>query len=133
MKFTEVELPSNRRFGVFFTSVFFLFSGYFFWLQYINLSTVFFIMATAFGLVTLINPNLLLPLNKMWMLFGLLLGMIISPVVLGVLFFGLFTPMAIVMRLIGRDELRLKKYKTDTFWKQRSEADQSSEPFIHQY
>ena len=69
----------------------------------------------------------------MWMRFGLLLGMIISPIVLGVLFFGMFTPMAIAMRLMGRDELRLKKQNIDSFWKKRKEDDQNNRSFVQQY
>tara|TARA_Y100000590_G_scaffold86002_1_gene96279 strand:+ start:1787 stop:2188 length:402 start_codon:yes stop_codon:yes gene_type:complete len=133
MKISEIELPSNKRFGLFFTAVFLLLSAYLFWVQYTNLGTIFCIIGIVFGLVTLIKPNLLLPLNKMWMRFGLLLGMIISPIVLGVLFFGMFTPMAIAMRLMGRDELRLKKQNIDSFWKKRKEDDQNNRSFVQQY
>jgi hypothetical protein len=54
------------------------------------------------------------------MRFGLLLGMIIGPIVLGIIFFGLFTPYGVVMRILGRDELRLKLVKTKSNWILRS-------------
>ena len=121
MKFAEVELPSNRKFGLFFTFVFLIVAGYF----YINNSTivayVFFILAVAFYLVTLFRDIILLPLNNLWMRFGLLLGMIVSPIVFGIIFFGLFTPIAFIMRLSGRDELRLKFRKQPSHWLSRSE------------
>ena len=126
MKFAEVELPSNRKFGFFFTFLFLIAAGYF----YINNSTivayVFFILAVAFYLVTLLRAIILLPLNKLWMRFGLLLGMIVSPIVLGIIFFGLFTPIALLMRLSGRDELRLKFKSITSHWISRSEPIQAN-------
>tara|TARA_B100000989_G_scaffold297916_1_gene285253 strand:- start:23922 stop:24122 length:201 start_codon:yes stop_codon:yes gene_type:complete len=53
------------------------------------------------------------------MRFGFLLGIVISPVVLGIIFFGLFSPYGIIMRIFGRDELHLKKIKRKTYWKPR--------------
>ena len=50
------------------------------------------------------------------MKFGILLGMIVSPIVMGLIFFGLFTPIAMLMRLFGRDELRLSLKKKKTHW-----------------
>jgi hypothetical protein len=51
---------------------------------------------------------------------GFLLGKIISPIILGVIFFGLITPYGIVMRMFGRDELNLKKIKNKSYWINRS-------------
>ena len=78
------------------------------------------VIALFFFITTLIKAKLLLPLNKLWMQFGLLLGMIISPIVLGIIFFGLLTPYGVIMRIMGRDELRLKIIKTNSNWKLRS-------------
>jgi len=66
------------------------------------------------------------------MRFGILLGRIVSPIVLGIIFFGLFTPIAILMRLIGRDELRLKYTQRQTHWIPRSESIKA-ESFKHQF
>ena len=121
MKFSEVKLPSNKKFGFFFTSVFAIATGYFYmyavftW-AYVLAST----MVVFFG-VTVLRADFLLPLNMLWMRLGLLLGMIINPIVLGVIFFGLFTPIAFVMRLRGRDELRLKFKKKTSHWILRNE------------
>ena len=105
MKFSEVELPSNRKFGFFFTLVFAVAAAYFFEAVKMTWAYAFIAAALIFLIVTLVKSDALLPLNKLWMRLGLLLSMIVSPIVLGVIFFGLFTPIAILMRLSGRDEL----------------------------
>jgi len=132
MKFSEIELPSNRKFGFFFTFVFVMVAAYFHYSANVSWAYVFIAMAMIFLLVTLIKSDALLPLNKLWMRFGLLLGMIVSPIVLGVIFFGLFTPIAILMRLSGRDELRLKFAQKASHWISREEPIKS-ESFKHQF
>ena len=108
MKNTKIELPSNRKFGFFFTFIFLIIASYFFLSDSILISYTFFAFALVLLLITFFNENALLPLNKLWMRFGQLIGMIISPIVLGTIFFVIFTPYGLVMRLLGRDELRLK-------------------------
>ena len=103
MKFSEIELPSNRKFGFFFTFVFTLAAASFLYSEKMTLAYVFTTAAMIFLVVALVKSDALLPLNKLWMRFGLLLGMIASPIVLGVIFFGLFTPVAFVMRICGRN------------------------------
>lgn len=122
MKFSEIELPSNKKFGLFFTFLFLLATAYFYYKLYIVWAYVFVSAASIFLLITLIKSDALLPLNKLWMRFGLLLGMIISPIVLGFIFFGLFTPIAILMRLCGRDEMRLKFLQKTSHWIARGET-----------
>ena len=132
MKFSEIELPSNRKFGFFFTFVFALAATYFYYSANVTWTYVFFAAAVVFLLLTLIKSDALLPLNKLWMRFGLLLGMIVSPIVLGVIFFGLFTPIAIFMRISGRDELRLKFAQKASHWISRDEPIKS-ESFKQQF
>ena len=132
MKFSEIELPSNRKFGFFFTFVFAAAAAYFFYAANITWTYVFVTAVLIFLLITLIKSDALLPLNKLWMRFGLLLGMIVSPIVLGVIFFGLFTPIAMLMRLNGRDELRLKFSQKASHWITRSEPIKS-ESFKNQF
>ena len=132
MKFPEIELPSNRKFGFFFTIVFAVAAAYFYYSANVSWAYVFVGAATIFLLVTLIKSDALLPLNKLWMRFGLLIGMIVSPIVLGIIFFGLFTPIAILMRLSGRDELRLKFSHKVSYWITRSEPIES-DSFKHQF
>ena len=132
MKFSEIELPPNRKFGFFFTFVFAVVAAYFYYSANVSRAYIFFGAASIFLLVTLIKSDALLPLNKLWMRFGLLLGMIVSPIVLGVIFFGLFTPIAMLMRLSGRDELRLKFTQKASHWISREEPIKS-ESFKHQF
>jgi hypothetical protein len=132
MKFAEIELPSNRKFGFFFTFVFVVVAAYFYHSDNVTWAYSFIAAALMMLLVTLIKSDALLPLNKLWMRFGLLLGMIVSPIVLGVIFFGLFTPIAMLMRLSGRDELRLKYAQKASHWILRGEPIKS-ESFKNQF
>ena len=125
MDFSKVELPSNRKFGFFFTFVFALAAAYLYYAANIGWAYVFAALASIFLLITLIKSDALLPLNKLWIRLGLLLGMIVSPIVLGIIFFGLFTPIAMVMRLSGRDELRLKFIQKASYWISRNELIES--------
>ena len=122
MKFSEIELPSNRKFGFFFTFVFAVVAAYFHYSANVTWASVFIATASVFLLVTLIKSDALRPLNKLWMRFGLLLGVIVSPIVLGIVFYGLITPYALIMKIFGRDELRLEVKKVQTHWKSRSQT-----------
>jgi len=132
MKFSEIELPTNQKFGFFFTFAFAVAAAYFYYSVNVIWAYVFIATASIFLIITLIKSDTLLPLNKLWMRFGLLLGMIVSPIVLGIIFFGLFTPIAMLMRLSGRDELRLKFRQKASHWIIRSELIKS-ESFKHQF
>ena len=132
MNFSDVELPSNRKFGFFFTLIFLAAAGYFFVTDFITASYTFVILAVTFLLTTLVKANVLLPLNKLWMRLGLLLGIIVSPIVLGMIFFVMFTPVAFLMRVRGRDELRLKFKNKNTHWINRTETGQIGS-FKHQF
>tara|TARA_B100000963_G_scaffold360726_1_gene392754 strand:- start:3527 stop:3925 length:399 start_codon:yes stop_codon:yes gene_type:complete len=125
MKFTKVELPSNKKFGFFFTLVFTFASVYFFFKDSSIWAYTFTLTSVILLLITIIKAEALLPLNKIWLRFGLLLGMIVSPIVLGIIFFGLFTPIAFLMRIIGRDELRLKFKDKTSHWISRNDLIQS--------
>ena len=132
MKLSEVELPSNRKFGFFFAFVFAVGAMYFYYSANISWAYVFVASALIFLLITLTKSDALLPLNKLWMRFGLLLGVIVSPIVLGIIFFGLFTPIAVLMRMSGRDELRLIFTQKASHWILRGEPIKS-ESFKNQF
>ena len=118
---TDLQLPSNRKFGFFFTFVFAAAAAYSYYAANVTWAYVFNVTTLIFLLITLVKSDALLPLNKLWMRFGLLLSMIVSPIVLGTIFFGLFTPIAMLMRLNGRDELRLKFTQKASHWISRGE------------
>ena len=121
MQFSDIKLPSNKKFGFFFSAIFFIVFIWFVYMQYQIASYVLFIISSIFLLITIFKANFLLPLNKLWMRFGLVLGKIISPIVIAFIFFGLITPYGVILRFIGRDELRLKKTKKESHWTHRSE------------
>ena len=116
MNFSEVKLPSNRKFGFFFAAILLLASSYLYYVDNKVMVYIFGVICGIFLIVTIINADALLPLNKLWMKFGILLGKIVSPIIMGIIFFGIFTPIAILMRLSGRDELRLRFKKKKTHW-----------------
>lgn len=123
---SDIKLPSNHKFGYFFTFIF-LIASLFFFFREINL--VFYLLGTCsivFFLVTLFKAEILRPLNKLWMSFGLVLGMIVSPIVMGFIFFIIFTPIGILMRLFGRDELLLKFKTKPSYWTKRNDDIQSN-------
>ena len=122
MNIEDLKLPSNKKFGFFFTLVFVFVAAYFHYSANLNYAYIFIALALIFLLITLIKSEALLPFNKIWMCFGLLLGRIVSPIVLGIIFFGLFTPIAVFMRLSGRDELRLNFMQKASHWISRNQS-----------
>lgn len=101
---TASSLPSNRSFGLVFV-VFFSLLGLYSWWTKGNWYLLFLSGAAIIGLITLLNPSWLTPFNRAWMKFGEILHHIISPIVLGIIFYGMITPMGLVMRLAGRDAM----------------------------
>tara|TARA_B100001057_G_C22844239_1_gene948324 strand:- start:2110 stop:2508 length:399 start_codon:yes stop_codon:yes gene_type:complete len=132
MSISEVKLPSNKKFGFFFTIVFLFFGCYFFLTERLITFYIFIILAGTFLTITIIKDSALFYLNKIWMRFGRFIGMIISPIVLAIIFFVIITPYALVMRLFGRDELRLKIRKEGSYWKPRKQTN-SQTNFTQQF
>jgi large-conductance mechanosensitive channel len=64
----------------------------------------------------LLNSKILTPLNKLWFKFGILLGKIISPVIMGIIFFLVVTPIGLIMRLLRKDVLNLRYNKNKSYW-----------------
>jgi hypothetical protein len=90
-------------------------------------------VAAGICVVSFLKPCLFnLPL-KLWMQLGYFMGIIISPIVLGAIFFGMITPVALVTRFLGRDVLILKKYNTPTYWIERNPDRQPSNSFTTQF
>ncbi|MDC3169756.1 SxtJ family membrane protein [Paracoccaceae bacterium] len=110
----------------FFAFVFALAAIYFYNAITGSLTNAFGLASLIFLFITLVKADVLLPLNKLWMRLGLIIGMVVCPIVLGLIFFLLFTPIALVMRLFGHDELRLKLSKKPSHWKSYSEQSQSN-------
>jgi len=112
---TEIKIGSNKSFGIVFFIVFLLVALY----PLINngdLRIWSFIIAISFLILGLINSKVLTPLNKLWFKFGLLLGKVISPLIMGIIFFLVVTPTALIMRIIGKDLLNLKFNNKKSYW-----------------
>ena len=132
-KTKEILLPSNKSFGLFFSVVMFLISIFFiinfsFFEAFIFLGISIFFLLTSF-----IKPDLLLTLNKLWMIIGLLLGKLVSPIILGTIYFGMIFPISIVTKLIGRDELDLRLNNKFSFWKEINNDSLKSKSFKNQF
>jgi len=83
--------------------------------------------------VSISRPSLLNTPNRLWMKFSLLLARFISPIILGVLFYILISPLALALRLFGRDELHLKTKNLATNWQSRKISGYSLDSFKNQY
>ena len=115
----ELKLPSNKKFDLFFSFIFIFFSSYFFLKSNFILTYIFLVISFIFLFLGLFFPKYLSLLNKGWMILGLILSKIINPLVLGIIYFGLFTPIGLFRKLIGKDELNLKSEDVKTYWKKR--------------
>jgi hypothetical protein len=89
--------------------------------------------SVVFALFTLLAPRVLAPLNRLWFYFGELLGKIVSPVVLGVIFFGILTPLSALLRLLGRDELQLKRSAAKSYWIDHATTASIADSFKNQF
>lgn len=130
----SATLSSNRSFGLLFTLVFLIVAAYA-WLSGYSTQWVqiWLVISGIFLAFALLFPVALTPFNKMWFALGLLLGRVVSPIVLGVLFFILITPVAIGMRLFGRDALLIKKRTVSSYWIDRDPPGPKPESFKDQF
>ena len=133
MDLKSIILPSNKKFGFFFSAVFFISSSYFFYIDKQLMSLVLISMSFIFFFITVLKDSWLLPLNRLWMRLGVLLGMIVSPIVLAIIFFIIFTPLAVFMRIFKRDELRLEPYNKFSTWKLREDECIDADSFSRQF
>ena len=122
---SKIKISSNRNFGLVFFVVFLIIA---LWpLKYeedIRLWSL--VLSVIFFILGVLNSKLLTPLNKLWFKFGLFLGSIISPIVMGIVYFIVVTPIGIVMRLLGKDLLKTSKAKQpSTYWIKRDKQKSS--------
>ena len=128
----ELVLPPNRSFGLLFCLVFAIVAAWpLFFSGSVRLWAV--IASGLFGAVSLVAPDILTPLNRAWMKFGALLHRIVSPVVLGVLFFVVITPFGLVMRLFRRNLLGLRREATDSYWVNREPPGPKPDSLTNQF
>ena len=116
----EVKIGSNKSFGIVFFIVFFIIAIYPL-LNHNEIRLWSLIISIIFLILGLLNSKLLTPLNKIWFKFGILLGKIISPLVMGLIFFFVVTPIGILMRILKKDLLNLKFNKKTTYWIEKND------------
>ena len=113
---SKIKISSNRNFGLVFFIVFLILGfwpitngeGIRIWLVVISL---------IFLVLGMMKSKLLTPLNKLWFKFGMMLGAMVAPVVMGAVFFLVVTPIGIVMRIMGKDLINKKHdKKKETYW-----------------
>ena len=111
----KIKISSNRSFGIVFCALFLIISLY----PLINEEPIRYwslIVSIIFLILGILNSNILSPLNKAWFKFGLFLGKIVSPIVMGIVFFAVVTPIALILKIMGKDLLNLKKSKINSYW-----------------
>mgnify|MGYP001370890981 FL=1 len=116
---SDIKISSNRSFGIVFFIVFLLISIYPIFKDG-NIRTWSLLVAILFLVLGLMNAIILTPLNKTWFKFGLILGKIVSPIVMGVVFFTVVTPIAFFMKILGKDLLNLKYNNNKSYWIDKS-------------
>lgn len=129
----EIETSSDRSFGLVFAAVFALLAAYFGWRGHawwpglLALAALFLVLALA-------RPSLLAWPNWLWTRLGLLLGAIVAPIVMGIVYFAVFTPMGLIARLVGKDFLRLRRDRAaPTYWLPRRDRQPTPESLRDQF
>ena len=115
MKNDKIKISSNRNFGIVFF-LFFLIIGFYPLLDNENIRILPIILSLGFLILGLVNSKILTPLNKIWFKFGIMLGVIVSPIVMGIIFFMVVTPTSLLMKMLGKDLLDLKKNNKNSYW-----------------
>ena len=111
----DIKIGSNRSFGIVFFVVFLLISFYPL-INGLDIRLWSLLVSFIFLILGLLNSKLLNPLNKIWFKTGIILGNIVSPLVMGFIFFIVVTPIGFIMRLFGKDMLNLKFNNNDSYW-----------------
>ena len=129
------SLPTERRFGTLFILVFAALGlyGHFYKGWDAKVVVGLFTASLIVALATLFAPRLLAPFNTAWFQLGQLMGKIVSPIVLGAIFFLMLTPIGLITRLFGRDELRLKRKSVASYWVDRDPPGPAGDTFKNQF
>tara|TARA_B100000676_G_scaffold105067_1_gene104863 strand:- start:43 stop:429 length:387 start_codon:yes stop_codon:yes gene_type:complete len=111
----KIKVSSNKSFGIVFSIFFLLISVY----LLLNNNPIYYwslFVSFIFLVLGLMNSKILSPLNLLWFKFGILLGKIVSPIVMGIIFFLVVTPISIILKIFGKDVLNLKFNNNKTYW-----------------
>ena len=120
MNKNQIKISSNRSFGIVFF-IFFLIVSIYPLIKGGEIRIWSLIVALIFLILGIVNSNFLTPLNKIWFKFSIFLGNFVSPIIMGIVFFLVVTPISLILRLLGKDILNLKKNNKRTYWIDKSE------------
>ena len=129
----ELELPPDKSFGLFFAAVIGTCGVYFSYEGRLTSGGLLLALSLTSLVIALRYAHIFRPLNFIWMKFGLIVGRIVSPIVLGLIFFGVLLPTSLFMRCLGRDELRLRRLSSETYWLYEDASDSSKFSFTRQF
>ena len=111
-------MSSNRSFGLLFFIVFFII-GLWPLKNNLELNYIFIGISIIFLILGILNSKILTPFNKIWVKFGELLGRIIAPIIMAIIYFFILTPISLILRIFGKDLLNLKFSKEKSYWTKR--------------
>ena len=112
---SDIKIGSNRSFGIVFF-IFFLLISLYPLVNGDNIRLWSLLFSIIFLILGILNSKLLAPLNKLWFQLGIFFGKIVSPLIMGIIFFLVVTPIGLIMRLLGKDVLNLKYNKNQSYW-----------------
>ena len=124
MNTKDIKISSNKSFGIVFAVVFSLIA---LWplLKGNEIRLWSLIISIIFLTLGLLNSKILTPLNKLWFKLGILLGNFIAPIIMGIIFFFVVTPTGIIMKLLGKDLIKLKKNNENSYWIEKKDIKSS--------
>ena len=111
----QIKVSSNKSFGIVFFIVFLIIALYPM-IKDGDIRLWSLILSLIFLILGLINSIILTPLNRLWFKFGIFLGKIVSPIILGIIFFLVVTPTGLLLRLFGKDVINLKYNNNNSYW-----------------
>jgi hypothetical protein len=123
----------SKHFGLLLSIFFFILAVYLIFIKSIFLGQFLLILSGTFFLVSIAIPKSLSRITKLWLRFGDILGRVVSPITLGLVFFILIAPIGMLTRLFGRDELLLKKKNKKSYWLARQKTDEKFNSFEKQF
>ena len=120
---SKIKIGSNRNFGIVFFLVFFIIAFWSFRGDFSEIKTLSLCISLIFLILGLINSKLLTPLNRLWFKFGIFLGNIVAPIVMGIIFFLVVTPIGFLMTILGKDLLGKKFNKNkNSYWIKKNKS-----------
>ena len=119
----KIKISSNKSFGIVFF-IFFLAVALYPMMNGDELRTWSVILSLIFLILGIVNSSILTPLNLIWFKLGLLLGRIVSPVIMALVFFCVVTPTGLIMKFFRKDLLNLKKQHQKSYWIKRNSKSQ---------